>query len=84
MTNDIDLTPAPVDVLDRLDGDLIRAGLVSYMNEAEVEALQAGHLRWMLEGFDDLGLAKITVISSGGAEVSTVLVHWSVIVRPAV
>ena len=81
----IDLTrPAPADVLDRLDTDMIEAGLVSFMDDIEVSRLQAGDLRWMLQGFDDDGLATITVLTTLGAEVSSVKVHWSVIVRPAV
>ena len=42
--------------------------------------MEANRFRWSLEGFDEFGLGKVTLMSDCGDLVARALVHWSVIV----
>jgi hypothetical protein len=80
--DDVEWTPAPPDVADRLDPFKICAGLAAHMNADELAAMRAGRLRCSLEGFDEFGLGQVSVLTVDGDLVATVQVHWSVIVLP--
>lgn len=82
--DDFVFTPAPPNVSDLLDPDAIAAGVAAFLTGDEREMLQAGALSWILDGFDEFGLGRVSVVvADTGALIGSADVHWSVIVRAA-
>jgi len=84
--NDDNLTaPAPADVADRIDGDLVTEGLASMIEHRDPELfaeLMAERLSWSLEGWDANGMGAVEVVRNAtGERVAGALVHWSALVR---
>lgn len=82
------INPAPPNVAELVDGDLIAVGLAQYLEEVDphlFELLMGQHLSWTLEGFDALGVATVLVVANEtGEPVSTARVHWTALCRPVV
>lgn len=86
MSNEIELTPPPADVWDRLDTERIQHGIASMLSDQDeaVRAIERNDLAWSLSGFDSDGMATVTVLEKrSGAHVATLGVHWSAITTDA-
>ncbi len=79
---DFEFTPAPADIDARLSVDRIEAGLAAVMADEPdlLDMIRQGRLRWLLDGWDDHGLGRVTVTDDLGELVGTVEVHWSAVV----
>lgn len=87
MTDDNDLRiPAPADVADRIDRDLVAFRLGALIESERpdlVGDLFAGRITWQLEEFDAEGCTSIRVVWTATGEDTGcgAQTHWSSIVR---
>jgi hypothetical protein len=87
MTSHHGPTPAPANIAELVDGELVAAGLADYLEQVDpplFDELMDGQLSWTLEGCDALGVATVDVVAKAtGERVATAKVHWTQICRPS-